>query len=81
MRAKLEVFERQDKRIMNLSIEYLKNIILSFLDANSDKEKLVPIIAQVLYLSHDEVEKLKKSFEYTGITGAMTGVLSGFGMF
>lgn len=69
--------------MMNLNIEYLKNIVLTFLDASSDKEKLLPVIAQVLYLSKEEVEKLRKSlFEYTGLTGAViSGLGNGFGYF
>lgn len=78
MRARLDVFDLQDKRTLNLNIEYLKNIVVSFLDPASDKVKLIPIIAQVLYLNAEEVDKLKKAYEYSGITGA---VLSGFGLF
>ena len=78
IKAKLEVLELQDKRTLNLNIEYLKNIVLSFIDPNADKAKLCPIIGQVLYLNNEELDRLTKSFEYTGITGA---VLSGFGMF
>lgn len=78
MKARLEVFDRQDKRVANLNIEYLKNIVLGFLDAESDKSKLLPVIEQVLYLSTDESLRLRKSFEYSGIAGA---VISGFGFF
>lgn len=78
MKSRLEVFDRQDKRVANLNIEYLKNVVLGFLDVESDKSKLLPVIEQVLYLSEDESRKLRASFEYTGIAGA---VISGFGFF
>ncbi|KAI8137772.1 hypothetical protein BJV82DRAFT_674402 [Fennellomyces sp. T-0311] len=53
---KLDSFDRRQ----NLSIEYLKNVLLKFLQAEN-KEFMVPVLAKLLSLSPDETEELRKS--------------------
>jgi hypothetical protein len=65
---------RQDDRMerrKNLNIEYLKNIILSYFES-STREKLIPVMVQVLQLSPDEEQRLKTA---SGVAK------SGFGFF
>jgi hypothetical protein len=65
---------RQDDRMerrKNLNIEYLKNIILSFFES-STREKLIPVMVQVLQLSPDEEQRLRTASGQTK---------SGFGFF
>lgn len=51
---RIEVLEKR------LSIEYLKNIVLSFFEAKS-KESLIPVLARVLELSPEEEQQLRKT--------------------
>lgn len=51
---RMEVLEKR------LSIEYLRNIVLSFFEARS-KESLIPVLSRVLELSPDEEQKLRKT--------------------
>lgn len=51
---RIEVLEKR------LSIEYLKNIVLSFFESKS-KESLIPVLARVLELSPEEEQKLRKT--------------------
>ena len=44
----------------NLNIEYLKNIVLSFLEA-SQREALIPVLVQVLQLAPEEEMRLRKA--------------------
>ena len=51
---RIEVLEKR------LSVEYLKNIVLSFLESKT-KESLIPVLSRVLELSAEEEQKLRKS--------------------
>lgn len=51
---RIEVLEKR------LSIEYLKNIVLSFFESKS-KESLIPVLARVLELSPEEEKKLRNT--------------------
>ncbi|KAI9492017.1 hypothetical protein BDB00DRAFT_830793 [Zychaea mexicana] len=53
---KLDSFDRRQ----NLSIEYLKNVLLKFLQSEN-KEFMVPVLAKLLSLSADETDELRKS--------------------
>jgi hypothetical protein len=51
---RMEILEKR------LSIEYLKNIVLSFLESKT-KDKLIPVLSTVLELTPEEEQKLRKS--------------------
>ncbi|KAI7860606.1 hypothetical protein BDC45DRAFT_494823 [Circinella umbellata] len=53
---KLDSFDRRQ----NLSIEYLKNVLLKFLQSEN-KEFMVPVLGKLLSLSPDETDELRKS--------------------
>lgn len=55
---RIEVLEKR------LSIEYLKNIVLSFFESKS-KQSLIPVLSRVLELSPDEEQKLWKTTNST----------------
>ena len=48
-----------------LNVEYLKNIVLSFVEAGS-KDQLIPVLARVLQLTQDEEQRLKKATNPAG---------------
>lgn len=55
LREELKKFDRLEKR-QNLNIEYLKNIVLSYLESDV-KEPLIPVVTQVLQLSPEETDR------------------------
>jgi hypothetical protein len=67
---------RVEKR-QDLNVEYLKNVVLTFLEAETDeqREPLLVVVGQVLQLSPEELERLRKS-----ATGEMAsaGLLEGW---
>jgi len=72
---KLDSFEKRQ----NLSIEYLKNVILKFLQSgDKEREPLVPVLTKLLYLSPTESDNLKKAVKgaAAGATQARTGLWS-----
>ncbi|GLD97016.1 hypothetical protein PINS_up005699 [Pythium insidiosum] len=89
--ALLEESNRQKKRIQELhsrttdglNIEYLKNIVIKYIETQnqSDKDRLIPVIATVLHFSPQEMKKIndaqqRAQEESAGILG---GVFSLFG--
>ncbi|KAL2919770.1 hypothetical protein HK105_200687 [Polyrhizophydium stewartii] len=58
LKEELRRIDRMEKR-QDLSVEYLKNVVLSFIESDV-KEPLVPIIAQILHLSPDEAQRVRK---------------------
>jgi hypothetical protein len=60
-----------------MSVEYLKNVVLTFLEADNEekREPLLTVISQVLQLSPEEVDRLRKSAtgEYASV-----GLLEGW---
>ncbi|KAJ3028493.1 UNVERIFIED_CONTAM: hypothetical protein HDU68_001561 [Siphonaria sp. JEL0065] len=56
--------ERAEKRnellVKQQNVEYLKNVVLSFLETDA-KEQLLPVISKVLELSPDEVKRVKSA--------------------
>ncbi|TPX39199.1 hypothetical protein SeMB42_g06418 [Synchytrium endobioticum] len=59
LKEEIRKTERVESR-KDLSGEYLKNIVLSFMEA-ADRSTMVPIISQMLHLSPDERERLTKA--------------------
>jgi hypothetical protein len=76
LKEELRKLERVEKR-QDMNIEYLKNIVLMFLEAESDeaREPLITVVSQVLQLSPEEVDRLRKSA--TGELAAV-GLLEGW---
>ncbi|KAJ3227652.1 GRIP and coiled-coil domain-containing protein 2 [Chytriomyces hyalinus] len=64
LKEEIRKFERSEKRnellVKQQNVEYLKNIVLSFLETDS-KEQLLPVVAKVLELSPDEVRRVRSS--------------------
>ena len=60
-----------------VNLEYLKNVMLSFLTAKTlaDRRKLVPVVATVLCLTPEEMEQAVESVEQSA---GLTGVASSF---
>ncbi|KAG0230308.1 GRIP and coiled-coil domain-containing protein 2 [Actinomortierella wolfii] len=58
LKEEIRNLDRSEKR-QNLSVDYLKNIVLKFL-VTSDREPLIPVLSTVLQLSPEEVATLKK---------------------
>jgi superfamily I DNA/RNA helicase len=50
--------EKRSQRLANL--EYLKNVVLRFLETG-EKDKLLPVLTQLLELSPEEASRLKSS--------------------
>ncbi len=42
-----------------INLEYARNILLSFIESKT-RVQLIPVLAQVLSLSHPEIERVKK---------------------
>jgi chromosome segregation ATPase len=63
-----------------INIEYLKHIMLRYMNAKSFKERkaLVPVIAAVLELTPDEVQAAMKSLEQSTTSGVVGSKLFGF---
>ncbi|KAI9207070.1 uncharacterized protein BJ171DRAFT_311204 [Polychytrium aggregatum] len=59
LKEELRRLDRFEKR-QNLSGEYLKNIVMSFLESEA-REPLIPVISNLLHLSSEEVARLKKA--------------------
>ncbi|KAJ3417302.1 hypothetical protein HDV05_005758 [Chytridiales sp. JEL 0842] len=83
LKEEIRKYERIDK-MQNLNMEYLKNIVFSFLETAA-KEPLVPVIAKLLELSPDEVKRLRNTIvtpqaSATSLTGSM-GSLTTFNFF
>ncbi|KAF9976728.1 GRIP and coiled-coil domain-containing protein 2 [Actinomortierella ambigua] len=58
LKEEIRSLDRSERR-QNLSVDYLKNIVLKFLET-SDREPLIPVLSTVLQLSPEEVATLKK---------------------
>ncbi|KAJ3333302.1 GRIP and coiled-coil domain-containing protein 2 [Blyttiomyces sp. JEL0837] len=64
LKEEIRELERKERRsetlIKQQNVEYLKNVLLSFLETEI-KEPLIPVIAKVLELSPDETRRLKQA--------------------
>ncbi|KAF9214235.1 hypothetical protein BGZ59_004091 [Podila verticillata] len=58
LKEEIRNLDRAERR-QNLSVDYLKNIVLKYLET-PDKEQLLPVLTTVLQLSPAEVASLKK---------------------
>ncbi|KAF9428767.1 hypothetical protein BGZ94_001134 [Podila epigama] len=74
LKEEIRNLDRAEKR-QNLSVDYLKNIVLKYLEA-PDRERLLPVLTTVLQLSPAEVASLKKKTIQQPSVPAM--VLNGF---
>jgi hypothetical protein len=75
LKDELRNMDRRDKRA-DQNLEYLKNIVLSFVESDN-KLLLIPVFSQVLQLSPDEVNRLKKKLT---LDGTLEGNNSAFGI-
>jgi len=57
LKEELDKMNRDEKRT-TVNMEYLKNVVLSFLESN-EKDKLVPVITNLLQLDSKEIERLQ----------------------
>ncbi|KAJ3209958.1 hypothetical protein HDU82_009043 [Entophlyctis luteolus] len=60
IRKKERAERREELLVKRQNVEYLKNIVLSFLETDA-KEQLIPVITKVLELSPDEVKRVRAS--------------------
>ncbi|TPX33855.1 hypothetical protein SmJEL517_g03396 [Synchytrium microbalum] len=60
LKEEIRKTEREQSRSKDLSTEYLKNVVLSFIEA-TDRSNMVPIVSQMLHLSPEERERLSKA--------------------
>ncbi|KAF9899874.1 hypothetical protein EC991_008218 [Linnemannia zychae] len=44
----------------NVNVEYLKNVLLSFMEHKERRRQLIPVVAQMLRLSSDETQRFSK---------------------
>ncbi len=51
---------RENFKTANLNHEYLKNVVIRFLET-SNREPLVPVLAQILHLTDDELTRIKNA--------------------
>ncbi|KAI1319295.1 hypothetical protein EDD11_004432 [Mortierella claussenii] len=73
LKEEIRNLDRAERR-QNLSVDYLKNIVLKYLETN-DREPLLPVLTTVLQLSPAEVALLRKK---TIQTSGSSSVLGGF---
>ncbi|KAF9127823.1 hypothetical protein BGW39_005612 [Mortierella sp. 14UC] len=73
LKEEIRNLDRAERR-QNLSVDYLKNIVLKYLET-TDKEPLLPVLTTVLQLSPAEVASLRKK---SAPPSASSMVLGGF---
>ncbi|KAK3843207.1 MAG: hypothetical protein J3R72DRAFT_112645 [Linnemannia gamsii] len=73
LKEEIRNLDRAERR-QNLSVDYLKNIVLKYLET-TDKEQLLPVLTTVLQLSPAEVASLRKK---SAPPSASSMVLGGF---
>ena len=58
-----EELKNEDRQVVrqNLNVEYLKNIVLSYFESGTNRDKLIPVVSKVLCLSYEEEKRLKSS--------------------
>ncbi|KAI9032258.1 hypothetical protein DFJ74DRAFT_328710 [Hyaloraphidium curvatum] len=60
LKEEIRSMDRADKRA-NLNIEYLKNVLLQFLESPSERPQLVLVLTNILQLTRNEANRLKAS--------------------
>ncbi|KAF9939252.1 hypothetical protein BGZ67_009742 [Mortierella alpina] len=73
-----EEIRNQDRaeRRQNLSVDYLKNIVLKYLET-TDREPLLPVLTTVLQLSPAEVASLRKKNQVSASSLVLGGLFGG----
>ncbi|KAF9114830.1 hypothetical protein BGX27_009667 [Mortierella sp. AM989] len=77
LKEEIRNLDRAERR-QNLSVDYLKNIVLKYLET-SDREPLLPVLTTVLQLSPAEVALLRKKTIQTSASSMVLGGLFGGG--
>ncbi|KAF9208659.1 hypothetical protein BGZ49_008037 [Haplosporangium sp. Z 27] len=77
LKEEIRNLDRAERR-QNLSVDYLKNIVLKYLET-SDREPLLPVLTTVLQLSPAEVASLRKKTVQTSASSLVLGGLFGGG--
>ncbi|KAF9087684.1 hypothetical protein BGX29_000708 [Mortierella sp. GBA35] len=77
LKEEIRNLDRAERR-QNLSVDYLKNIVLKYLET-SDKEPLLPVLTTVLQLSPAEVASLRKKSAPPSASSMVLGGLFGGG--
>ncbi|KAF9920286.1 hypothetical protein FBU30_009905 [Linnemannia zychae] len=77
LKEEIRNLDRAEKR-QNLSVDYLKNIVLKYLET-TDKEPLLPVLTTVLQLSPAEVASLRKKAVPPSASSMVLGGLFGSG--
>ncbi|KAI8600729.1 hypothetical protein EDD21DRAFT_354288 [Dissophora ornata] len=77
LKEEVRNLDRAERR-QNLSVDYLKNIVLKYLET-SDKEPLLPVLTTVLQLSPAEVASLRKKTVQPSASSLVLGGLFGGG--
>ncbi|KAF9190421.1 hypothetical protein BGZ50_000229 [Haplosporangium sp. Z 11] len=52
--------QEQDERGHDVNVEYLKNVLLNFMEHKDRRQQLIPVVAQMLCLSADETKRFAK---------------------
>ncbi|KAG0363003.1 hypothetical protein BG005_003229 [Podila minutissima] len=52
--------QQQQHQDEDVNVEYLKNVLLSFMEHKERRQQLVPVVAQVLKLTPDETKRLSR---------------------
>lgn len=77
LKEEIRNLDRAERR-QNLSVDYLKNIVLKYLET-SDREQLLPVLTTVLQLSPAEVASLRKKTVQTSTSSLVLGGFFGGG--
>ncbi|KAG0059988.1 hypothetical protein BGZ89_012653 [Linnemannia elongata] len=77
LKEEIRNLDRAERR-QNLSVDYLKNIVLKYLET-TDKEPLLPVLTTVLQLSPAEVASLRKKSAPPSTSSMVLGGLFGGG--
>ncbi|KAG0026333.1 hypothetical protein BGZ82_009533 [Podila clonocystis] len=75
LKEEIRNLDRAERR-QNLSVDYLKNIVLKYLET-PDKEQLLPVLTTVLQLSPAEVASLKKKSVQPSVPSVLGGFFGG----
>ncbi|GJJ77895.1 hypothetical protein EMPS_10254 [Entomortierella parvispora] len=77
LKEEIRSLDRAERR-QNLSVDYLKNIVLKYLET-SDREQLLPVLTTVLQLSPAEVASLRKKTIQNSTSSLVLGGFFGGG--
>ena len=59
LKEEIRRHERNQQRSEASNLEYLKNVILKFLQSVEEQEQLIPVLAMLLQFSPEETEKVR----------------------